>query len=150
MFLWQFYFIFSWSCVKMSPTTEIQDNNDYKNPKKVWKWLKNELNCQNNNFSFNFLHVWTRKSKVVWRKAFNYGSKSAKNNFFLSNYRIGWKSGSHHGFIGKLALFPGLAHPPKVHVETTKRIDLKKSEKSNPRLFNVACLMLLKIFQRHK
>ena len=31
---------------------------------------------------------------------------------FLSNYRIGWESGSHYGFIGKLALIPGLAHPP--------------------------------------
>ena len=43
---------------------------------------KNELNCHNNNFRFNCLHVWTRKSKVVWRKTFNYGSKSAKIIFF--------------------------------------------------------------------
>ena len=54
----------------------------YKNPKKVWKWIQNELTCQNNNFSFNFLHAWTRKSKIIWRKTFNYGSKSAKNDFF--------------------------------------------------------------------
>ena len=82
VFLWQFYFIFSLLCVKMNHTTKIQDNNEYKNPKKVWKWIKNELNCQNNNFSFNFLHAWTRKYKNVWRKTFNYGSKSAKIIFF--------------------------------------------------------------------
>ena len=62
---------------------QIQDHNEYKNSKKIWEYIQNKLNRQSDNFFVNFLHVSTRKSKIVWNKTFNYGSKSAKIYFFV-------------------------------------------------------------------
>ena len=100
---------------------QIQDNNEYKNPKKVWKWIQNELNCQNNNFSFDFLHVLTRKSKVVCRKTFNYGSKSAKMIFFvkLSN-RL--KIGVPLWVYRKTCTFSGSGTPPVYPIFSPKAV----------------------------
>ena len=83
----------------------------YKNPKKFENGYKMSLIVKIT-ISDSIFHMYEPENPKLYEEKRSIMAQNQPKMILLSNYRIGWKSGSHYGFIGKLALFPGLAHPP--------------------------------------
>lgn len=87
----------------------------YKNPKKFENGYKMSLIVKIT-ISDSIFHMYEPENPKLYEEKRSIMAQNQPKMILLSNYRIGWKSGSNYGFIGKLAIFPGLAHPPKIQV----------------------------------